>query len=194
MQIPGFRRIWCGLRFYTGVMKKAVSALFVLLISLTSFAQPSSTPTNEKPSRLEFLAVDQIQAGMKGVAYTVFQGTQPEPMDVEIIGVLKNMNGPKSDLILVRLKGAKPEYTGVVAGMSGSPVYVGGKLVGADRKVGETVGAVGAGSGCPRRAGLRLRRRNRHAGDRRSGGVEDASADGAGSLLRREQSRDKKHQ
>ena len=131
MQIPGFRRIWCGLRFYTGVMKKAVSALFVLLISLTCFAQPSSTPTSEKPSRLEFLPVDQIQAGMKGVAYTVFQGTQPEPMDVEIIGVLKNMNGPKSDLILVRLKGAKPEYTGVVAGMSGSPVYVGGKLVGA---------------------------------------------------------------
>jgi hypothetical protein len=68
---------------------------------------------------------------MKGVAYTVFQGTQPEPMDVQVLGVLKNQNGPKSDLILVRLGGAKAEYTGVVAGMSGSPVYIDGKLVGA---------------------------------------------------------------
>ena len=52
-------------------------------------------------------------------------------MDVEILGVLRNFNGPRTDLILVRLLGSKPEYTGVVAGMSGSPVYVDGKLVGA---------------------------------------------------------------
>ena len=68
---------------------------------------------------------------MRGVAYTVFEGTQPEPMEVEILGVQKNINGPKGDLILVRLHGSKPEYTGVVAGMSGSPVYVDGKLIGA---------------------------------------------------------------
>jgi SpoIVB peptidase S55 len=68
---------------------------------------------------------------MKGVAYTVFQGTRPEPMDLEVLGVLKNMNGPNSDVILIRLLGTKPEYTGVVAGMSGSPVYIDGKLVGA---------------------------------------------------------------
>src|SRR5205085_10278455 len=61
----------------------------------------------------------------------VFQGTEPEPMDVEVLGVLRNNNGPKGDLILVRLKGTKPEYTGVVAGMSGSPVYIDGKLAGA---------------------------------------------------------------
>jgi hypothetical protein len=52
-------------------------------------------------------------------------------MDVEVLGVLKNMNGPKGDIILVRLHGAKAEYTGVVAGMSGSPVYFDGKLAGA---------------------------------------------------------------
>jgi hypothetical protein len=68
---------------------------------------------------------------MKGIAYTVFQGTKPEPMEVQILGVLKNMNGPRSDLILARLGGSKAEYTGVVAGMSGSPVYINGKLVGA---------------------------------------------------------------
>jgi hypothetical protein len=75
--------------------------------------------------------VDELRPGMKGIAYTVFQGANPEPMDVEILGVLRNMNGPKSDLILARLHGDKPEYTGVVAGMSGSPVYIDGKLVGA---------------------------------------------------------------
>jgi hypothetical protein len=74
---------------------------------------------------------DQVRPGMKGVAYTVFQGTQPETMGVEVLGVLKNLIGPKSDLILVRLSGEKAEYTGVVAGMSGSPVYIDGKMVGA---------------------------------------------------------------
>ncbi len=74
---------------------------------------------------------DQVKAGMHGVAYTVFEGVKPEPMDVEILGVLRDMAGPKSDVILARLHGKKVEYTGVVAGMSGSPVYIDGKLVGA---------------------------------------------------------------
>jgi len=68
---------------------------------------------------------------MRGVAYTVFQGTKPEAMAVEVLGVLRNTNGPKGDVILVRLGGDKVEYTGVVAGMSGSPVYLNGKLAGA---------------------------------------------------------------
>jgi hypothetical protein len=84
----------------------------------------------EKPP-VETISVDQIHAGMKGVAYTVFQGTKPESMEVEVLGVLKNANGPKGDIILVRLGGQKAEYTGVVAGMSGSPVYLDGKLAGA---------------------------------------------------------------
>jgi SpoIVB peptidase S55 len=74
---------------------------------------------------------DQVKAGMHGVAYTVFEGTKPEAMDVEILGVLRDMAGPKADVILARLHGGKVEYTGVVAGMSGSPVYIDGKLVGA---------------------------------------------------------------
>ncbi len=87
---------------------------------------------NAQPAHhTETIAVKQIHAGMKGVAYTVFQGTKPEAMDVEVLGVLKNANGPKGDIILIRLVGTKPEYTGVVAGMSGSPVYFGGKLAGA---------------------------------------------------------------
>jgi hypothetical protein len=74
---------------------------------------------------------DQVKAGMHGVAYTVFEGVTPEAMEVEILGVLRNLAGPKSDVILARLHGKKVEYFGVVAGMSGSPVYIDGKLVGA---------------------------------------------------------------
>jgi hypothetical protein len=77
------------------------------------------------------IPLDQIHEGMRGTALTVFQGIKPESMDVEVLGVLHNVNGPKGDIILVRLHGSKPEYTGVVAGMSGSPVYFNGKLAGA---------------------------------------------------------------
>jgi hypothetical protein len=75
--------------------------------------------------------LSEVHRGLHGVAYTVFEGTRPETMDVEILGVLKNVLGPDQDMILARLHGSKPEYTGVVAGMSGSPVYIDGKLLGA---------------------------------------------------------------
>src|SRR5271169_4508186 len=83
------------------------------------------------PTKTQFMPEDQVKAGMHGVAYTVFEGVKPEPMEVEILGVLRNMAGPRSDVILARLHGSRVEYTGVVAGMSGSPVYIDGKLVGA---------------------------------------------------------------
>ncbi len=73
----------------------------------------------------------EVKRGLRGVAYTVFEGVNPEPMQVEILGVLKEALGPGQDMILARLRGQKPEYTGVVAGMSGSPVYIDGRLVGA---------------------------------------------------------------
>ena len=98
---------------------------FVLGAGLALAAPPQAS----KP--VETIPLSQIHAGMKGVAYTVFQGTQPEAMGVEVLGILKNVNGPKGDIVLVRLTGAKVEYTGVVAGMSGSPVYLDGKLAGA---------------------------------------------------------------
>jgi hypothetical protein len=95
------------------------------LVPLFVTAAETTTPA------VQTISTDQIHPGMKGVAYTVFQGTKPEPMDVIVLGVLKNVNGPKGDLILIRLAGSKAEYTGVVAGMSGSPVYFDGKLAGA---------------------------------------------------------------
>src|SRR6267154_766235 len=101
----------------------ALALVYAVVLSSSTLAQ------TQKP--VETMPLEQIHAGMRGVAYTVFQGTKPEPMDVEVLGILKNANGPKGDIILVRLGGAKAEYTGVVAGMSGSPVYLNGKLAGA---------------------------------------------------------------
>src|ERR1700761_172883 len=92
----------------------------------TAVAAPSSAPLVTK-----FFPLAEVKRGMRGVAYTVFEGVNPEPMQVEILGLLKDALGPGQDMILARLHGDKPEYTGVVAGMSGSPVYIDGLLVGA---------------------------------------------------------------
>jgi hypothetical protein len=79
----------------------------------------------------ETLPLQEIKPGMKGIAKTIFEGDTIEDMELEVVGVMANFVGPKQDIILVRLKGAKPEFTGVVSGMSGSPVYINGKLAGA---------------------------------------------------------------
>ena len=105
------------------MLRNAVSSILLCLTSLAGLAA-------EKP-KIQIMPEDQVRAGMHGVAYTVFEGVTPETMDVEILGVLRNMGGPKADVILARLHGKKVEYFGVVAGMSGSPVYIDGKLVGA---------------------------------------------------------------
>jgi hypothetical protein len=105
------------------MLRNVVSWAVICLSSLAGFAA-------EKP-KVQIMPEDQVKAGMHGVAYTVFEGVTPEAMDVEILGVLRNMGGPKADVILARLHGKKVEYFGVVAGMSGSPVYIDGKLVGA---------------------------------------------------------------
>jgi hypothetical protein len=117
-------------------VKPAALALVVLAALLPGAtgpaqAQTSSLPQQPPPSSAGIFPLSQVQRGQHGVAYTVFAGAVPEPMGVEILGVLHNALGPGEDMILARLTGAKAEYTGVVAGMSGSPVYIDGKLAGA---------------------------------------------------------------
>jgi hypothetical protein len=80
---------------------------------------------------VQFFPLSQIQPGLKGVGRTVFEGDKIEEFQVEILGVLKNATAPKHDVILARLSGGPLEKTGIIAGMSGSPVYIDGKLVGA---------------------------------------------------------------
>src|SRR5579872_102428 len=77
-----------------------------------------------------FLALKDVKAGMRGVGKTVFSGGRIEDFQVEILGVLENI-GPRESLILARLSGGPLASTGVMQGMSGSPVYIDGKLVGA---------------------------------------------------------------
>ena len=90
-----------------------------------------ATPCAWGQEGVKFFPLDQVRAGLKGVGRTVFEGDRIDEFQVEILGVLKNALAPKQDLILARLSGGPLEKTGVIAGMSGSPVYIEGKLVGA---------------------------------------------------------------
>ncbi len=78
-----------------------------------------------------FFPVEELRPGMKGTAWTVFSGTEPEEFGVEVLGVLPGFPGPRQSAIISRLIGANVDKTGVFAGMSGSPVYIDGRLVGA---------------------------------------------------------------
>jgi SpoIVB peptidase S55 len=90
-----------------------------------------ATTQHARAQSSETLPLEQVRPGMQGYAYTIFAGDQVEKFDLEVIGVLPNALGPRQSIILVQLKGPKVERTGVVAGMSGSPVYLEGKLAGA---------------------------------------------------------------
>jgi hypothetical protein len=74
--------------------------------------------------------LSQVKPGMVGEAWTVFRGIKAEPFKVRVISILRNFI-PKQDVVLVRAEDARVEFSGIAAGMSGSPVYIGGKLMGA---------------------------------------------------------------
>jgi hypothetical protein len=106
-----------------GKAARSLAALLCLSSSVWVTAQEVAAPGRPVPAvitpanaSLAIMPLDQIHEGMRGTALTVFQGVKPESMDVEVLGVMRNVNGPKGDIILVRLHGIKPEYTGVVAG------------------------------------------------------------------------------
>ncbi len=77
------------------------------------------------------MSIDQIRPGMVGIGRTVFDGTHVEEFKANILGVLENVIGTHRNLILAKLEGGPLANTGVIAGMSGSPVYIDGKLIGA---------------------------------------------------------------
>jgi hypothetical protein len=105
-----------------------------ILISVAATALPASAaetpPVRPKSGKVEIMPLAEVRQGMKGTAWTVFQGTEPEAVPVEIVGIAKNMWGPKQDIILGKM-GGKAARTNVAKGMSGSPVYINGKLIGA---------------------------------------------------------------
>ncbi len=83
------------------------------------------------PATTALMPIEEIRPGMVGIGRTVFEGAELEEFKVHILGVLRNVQGPRRDLILARLEGGPLANTGVAQGMSGSPVYVDGRLIGA---------------------------------------------------------------
>jgi hypothetical protein len=117
------------------LMRRFFVAIIGLTMALTSLclsvsAQTASVGKDDKADARLF-PLEDVKPGMKGVARTVFKGTEPEEFGVEILGVLPGFPGPHQSAIIARLTGANAERTGVFGGMSGSPVYIDGRLVGA---------------------------------------------------------------
>ena len=117
-----------------GTRSRLPALFFALLLPVAAPAllrgQQAPAAPAQPPASGSIFPLSQVHRGLKATAWTVFEGAEPEPMDVEILGVLRGGRGPGQDMILARLRGPKPDYTGVVEGMSGSPVYIDGKLLG----------------------------------------------------------------
>jgi hypothetical protein len=103
-------------------MKIRTAAVLFGLLLFAGVGVPAATPT---------FPVAELKPGMIGVGRTVFQGDRLEDFKVHILGILRNVIGTRRNLILARLEGGPLAETGVIAGMSGSPVYIDGRLVGA---------------------------------------------------------------
>jgi len=101
---------------------RLVPVLVVSLASVAALAQPEGWPP--------ILPLAEVRPGMIGEARTVFQGTTPEPFKLRVVSILRDFL-PRQDIILVRAEDPRVEACGIAAGMSGSPVYIDGKLVGA---------------------------------------------------------------
>ena len=106
----------------------ATCLLFICSVTTETLLAQSTSP---KASDRGFMPVSEIKPGMKGRSLTVFEGTEPEEFEVEIVGVVPGSLGPRQDMIVGRISGGKADRTSVFAGMSGSPVYIDGRLVGA---------------------------------------------------------------
>lgn len=112
-------------------MLNAISRLVIVTLIASSAVFAQTTSTANSPRTAPNFPVSELREGMRGTAKTVFKGNKSEEFGVEILGVLPNWIGPKQDLIIGKLFGENAERTFVFAGMSGSPVYIDGKLVGA---------------------------------------------------------------
>lgn len=111
------------MRYRVFTISRATAVVLGLMASGAA-AQEAPAPSGE------ILPLDQVQAGQSGYGLSVFAGSEPERFDVEILGVLRNQ-APEQSYILARLSGRNLENTGVISGMSGSPVYIEGRLAGA---------------------------------------------------------------
>src|SRR5262245_50863298 len=119
----GQRVKWLRVINITQMRHLPASVVVVLLLAGGLAARSTQTTT--------FFPLDDLRPGMTGTGRTVFAGDTIEDFKVQILGVLRNVMGPKRDLVLARLEGGPLATTGVMQGMSGSPVYIDGRLLGA---------------------------------------------------------------
>lgn len=112
-----------------------VSLVVVLSLCLSAFGQTQAVVVKKNnPAAVtnsNFFPLSELREGLRGTARTVFRGSEPEEFNVEILGIVPGAIGPKQDMIIGRLSGGGADRTAVFAGMSGSPVYINGKLLGA---------------------------------------------------------------
>ena len=111
-------------------MRTAAILLGFAAAGIPVYSAVDAPTARPKAGRVEILPLKDVKPGMKATAWTVFQGTVPEPIPLEIIGRWKDQWGPNQDVIIAKM-GGKAIRTNVAGGMSGSPVYIDGKLVGA---------------------------------------------------------------
>src|SRR5271163_3620844 len=129
--MPPARPNVCGTLSLPRLFLAILTALFFSVAPLLAKTTPDDGRAAVSAESKETMPLNDVRPGMQGYAYTIFAGDQIEKFDLVVIGVLDNFMGPRESIILVQLKGEKVEHTGVVAGMSGSPVYLEGKLAGA---------------------------------------------------------------
>src|ERR1041384_2550115 len=110
------------------MMNRFAPILSALLVALLAGIAAAQAPLPKAPA---LFALEDLRPGMKGTARTVFSGSEAEEFGVEILGILPGFPGPRQSAIIARLSGGNVDRTGVFAGMSGSPVYIDGKIVGA---------------------------------------------------------------
>lgn len=116
-------------------MNRLISLPLLITLTISAFGQNTKTKASQAvvraPQTQEFYPLAEVKKGMRAVAYTVFEGNEPKAFELEVLGVLEGFNGPKQNMIIVKLIGTDTDRSGVFAGMSGSPAYIDGKLVGA---------------------------------------------------------------
>jgi len=135
---PGWFKVavvlWATAAFLSPfVPPEATAAPATTLPRSIEIARPGALSASEllqELARRPIMPLGEVKAGMEGEAWTVFQGTIPEPFKVRVVAVLRSFL-PKQDLVLVRAEDPRVEHSGIVAGMSGSPVYIDKRLVGA---------------------------------------------------------------
>ena len=118
------------MRFFHKCRYLGILLVGAILFVPPSWSQKKSGGSAAPEKEIEFFPLDQVRAGQKGIGLTTFEGDKIQEFKVEILGVLENF-APQRNAVLARLSGGGLEHTGVLAGMSGSPVYIDGKLLGA---------------------------------------------------------------